>query len=155
MSCEHNPRFSQGAAPGSGAPGGAYDPADANVSSEWLALCAKIGFTVVAIKVPCSAELCPNPGFEEDLGRELTAANLGHYDSAKYGMFLHSDGAGSGSPIIFLFCIHSAKLATALQFIKTKLAAIGLLPHVRIAHSDQGPTHYRRVVFLEDGKAGA
>lgn len=140
-------------APGAGAPSGAVDPADVNASLEWIELCAKIGFTLVALRATWSPELWQNSGFEEDLGRALTEANLGHYDSAKHGKMAHSNGPKYGNPIIFFFCVHTAKLPAALQFMRARLAAIGLLPHVRVLYADQD-TRYRRVFFLEDGKGG-
>jgi len=154
MSNDLHPRFAMPHAPGAGAPSGAVDPADVLASREWIELCAKIGFTLVAVKAPWSPELWQNSGFEEDLGRELTDANLGHYDSSKHGKFAHSNGPKYGNPITFLFCLHSTKLLAALQFMKARLAAIGLLPHVRILYVDPDPAMYRRVLFLEDGKAG-
>ena len=154
MSAEH-PRFGQDAVPAGATPPSSVDPAIYNTSLEWIKLCAKIGFTVVVVKAPWSPELWQNSGFEEDLGSELTEANLGHYDSAKYGKHVHSDGAKYGNPVTFFFCVHSPKLPAALRLIKDRLAAIGLLPHVKIAYADLDPLAWRRVSFLEGGKASA
>ena len=151
MSAEH-PRFGQDAVPSGAIPPRSADPADANVSPEWIKLCAKIGLTAVVVKCPHSPELWQNFGFEEELGSDLTAANLGHYDSAKYGKFTHSDGQVSGSSISFCFYVYSSKLPAALRFIAARLAAIGLLPHVKILHSDHEPMTYRWVSFVGDGK---
>ena len=149
------PRFGQGAVPADAIPPSSVDPADANVSLEWLKVCAKIGLTVVAVKAPYSPQLWENSGFEEDLGRELHEAKLGFYDSAKYGEFLQSKNVKNQSQAIFFFCVPTKKLPAALQLIRAALAAIGLLPHVGIGHADRECKQYRRVLFLEDGKAGA
>ena len=131
MSNDLAPRFSQGAAPGAGAP--MVDPADANGCLDWLEDMGKIGFAVACIKAPYSPALWANPDFEKRLGSELTEAGLGHLDSAKYG-----------NPIMFFFYLHSESLAAGLQLIKSRLAAIGLLPHVRIGYADTGDKCWRR-----------
>lgn len=130
MSNGLNPRFSQGAAPGAGAP--AIDPADANGCLEWLDDMGKIGFSVACIRAPYSPALWQNSDFEKRLGSELTEAGLGHLDSAKYG-----------NPITFFFYLHSKSLAAGLQLMKARLAAIGLLPHVRIGYADLGDKCWR------------
>ena len=145
MSNDPRPRFAMPPAPDAGVPGGAIDPADINASPEWIELCAKIGFTLVAVKAARSQDLCQNSGFEEELGRELTDANLGHFDSEKYGTFVHSDGVKCGNPVTFFFCCHSRKLPAALKLIKARLSVIGLLPHVRILYADREPTTYRQI----------
>jgi hypothetical protein len=149
------PRFGQDAVPADAIPPSSVDPADANVSLEWLEVCAKIGLTVVAVKAPYSPQLWENSGFEEDLGRELHEAKLGFYDSVKHDAFLRKNSAKQLNRIVFFFCVPSKKLPAALQFIRAKLAAIGLLHSAKIAYADPESITYRRVLFLEDGKAGA
>ena len=144
MSSETNPRFSQEPtpAPQDGHPA-LIDPADANTSMEWVELCAKLGFTTVVVQARYSPELWHNAGFEERLGSELTEANLGHYDSARYG-----------NPIGFFFYLHGKKLADGLRLIEARLSAIGLLPHVKIGVADLELKGWR-VVYPECEKAGA
>lgn len=126
MSGELHSRFSQGAAPEAAAGKNPIDPWHANTCVEWVDLCTKIGFSVVMVQAPYSPELWANSGFEKALGRELTAANLGHYDSAKWF-----------DPIAFYFYVNTQSLAGGLQLIKARLAAIGLFPHVRIGYADR------------------
>jgi hypothetical protein len=119
-------------APGAGAPSGAVDPAAFNVSWEWNEDMDKIGFTVAFIRAPYSPALGENSGFEKRLGGELTEAGLGHLDSEKWG-----------NPVTFFFYLHSKSLAAGLQLIKSRLAAIGLLQHVRIGYADAGDKCWR------------
>ena len=144
MSNIQNPRFAQGAAPGADAPTGPIDPAAANTCIEWLDTVGKVGFTVVAVQAPYSAELWQNSGFEKALGNELAAANLGFYDSMK-----------PFNPLVFFFYVPSKFVVAALEIIKARLAAICLLPHVTIGYADPESKGYRRVMFPKDGKAGA
>lgn len=130
MSNELHPRFSQGAAPGASAP--TIDPADANGCREWIETMGKAGFSVAVIRAPYSPALWENSDFEKRLGTELTEAGLGHLDSAKWG-----------NPITFFFYLHSKSLAAGLTFIKFRLAAIGLLQHVRIGYADAGDKCWR------------
>jgi hypothetical protein len=120
------------------------DPASANTCIEWLDTVGKVGFTVVAVQAPYSAELWQNSGFEKALGNELAAANLGFYDSMK-----------PFNPLAFFFYVPSKFVVAALEIIKARLAAIGLLPHVTIGYADPESKGYRRVMFPKDGKAGA
>ena len=132
MSNDLAPRFSQGDAPGAGAASGACDPADANGNLEWLETMGKVGFSVAFIQAPYTPELWANPGFEEHLGRELTEAGMGHLDSAKWG-----------NPITFFFYLHSKSLAAGLQLIKARMAAIELLPRVKIGYADPSDKCWR------------
>jgi len=140
---ETNPRFSQGAAPEAAAAHDPVDPAAANLSLEWFDICGKIGFTVVAVQAPYSPELFKNSGFEKALGSELTEAGLGHLDSIKWF-----------NPIAFYFYLHTKNLAAGLQLIKSRLAAIGLLPQVKIGVADAESKTFR-VYYPEVEKAGA
>ena len=140
MSNRLSARFSQGAAPAPSAP--TADPADANGCLEWLEGMGKIGFSVACIRAPYSPALWANSDFEKRLGSELTEAGLGHFDSAKYG-----------DPITFFFYLHSKSLAAGLQLMKTRLAAIGLLPHVRIGYADTGDKCWRKY-YPELGRGG-
>jgi hypothetical protein len=114
-------------------PDGAIDPADANGNLEWLETMGKAGFSVACIQAPYSPELRANSDFEKRLGSELAEAGLGHLDSAKWG-----------DPVTFFFYLHSKSLAAGLQFIKSRLAAIGLLPQVRIGYADTGDKCWRK-----------
>ena len=111
---------------------GAIDPAAFNVSWEWNEDMDKIGFAVAFIRAPYSPALWENSGFEKRLGGELTEAGLGHLDSEKWG-----------NPVTFFFYLHSKSLAAGLQLIKSRLAAIGLLQHVRIGYADAGDKCWR------------
>jgi hypothetical protein len=111
---------------------GAIDPAAFNVSWEWNEDMGKIGFAVAFIRAPYSPALWENSGFEKRLGGELTEAGLGHLDSEKWG-----------NPVTFFFYLHSKSLAAGLQLIKSRLAAIGLLQHVRIGYADAGDKCWR------------
>lgn len=92
MTGGHNPRFSQDGTPDDAPKHSPANPADANVRREWIGVFGKVGLTVVAVRAAYSDALWQNPGFEEVLGGELSEANLGQYDSAKYG-----------NPIIYFF----------------------------------------------------
>ena len=122
------PRFPQG----DPRRGPKIDPSDANACPEWLEAMGKIGFSVAFIEAPYSPALWANADFEKRLGSELTEAGLGHLDSAKYG-----------NPITFFFYLNSKSLAAELQLIKARLAAIGLLPHVKIGYADTGDKCWR------------
>jgi transcriptional regulator with XRE-family HTH domain len=139
---EANPRFSQETTRAAGQAPNAIDPAAANESIEWVELIGKLGLTAVAVRAPYSAKLWQNSGFEEDLGRELAEAHLGDYDSARYF-----------NPIIFFFYVRTQDLAAGLQLIKARLAAIGLLPSVKIGVADQESKVWR-VFYPELGPAG-
>jgi hypothetical protein len=143
MSEGTNPRFSQVPAPASAAGGQALDPAQANTSTEWIKLCAQIGFTAVVIWAPYSPELWQNSGFEKALSTQLTAANLGHLDSVKWF-----------NPISFFFYLYTTSLPAGLQLIKARLSAIGLLPHVKIGVADPEAKTWR-VFFPELETTGA
>jgi hypothetical protein len=108
------------------------DPADANGCPEWIEDMGKIGLSVAFIQAPYSSALWANADFEKRLGSELSGARLGHLDSAKYGI-----------PITFFFYLNSKSLAAGLQLIKARLAAIGLLPHVKIGYADPGDKCWR------------
>jgi hypothetical protein len=139
-----NPRFSIEDAPDWGLLHTPVDPADANLCDEWIEVLDKVGFTPVLVKADYSPELWQNAGFEERLGAELTDAKLGSYDSAKYG-----------NPIKFFFLVASSRLPAGLQFISTRLAAIGLLPHVIIGYADKDSKTWRQVVFPQEWGAAA
>jgi len=141
MSNDLHPRFSQGAAPGVGVP--TIDPADANGCREWIETMGTAGFSVAFIQASCSPAVWENSDFEKRLGTELSEAGLGHLDSTKWG-----------NPIVFFFYLHSKSLAAGLQLIKSRLAAIGLLPHVRIGFADTGDKCWR-TFYPELGRAGA
>ena len=111
---------------------GAIDPAAFNVSWEWNEDMDKIGFAVAFIRAPYSPALLENSGFEKRLGGELTEAGLGHLDSEKWG-----------NQVTFFFYLHSKSLAAGLQLIKSRLADIGLLQHVRIGYADAGDKCWR------------
>ena len=125
MSEEANARFSKdsGAATGQGPM--AIDPAAANQDIEWVELVGKLGLTTVAVQISYSAELWENSGFEQDLSRELAQGGLGELDSVKWFNL-----------IVFFFYVRTQDLAAGLQFIKARLAAIGLLPRVKIGVAD-------------------
>jgi hypothetical protein len=142
MSEETTPRFSQETTRAAGQAPNAIDPAAANETIEWVELIGKLGLTAVAVHAPYSAELWQNSGFEEDLGRELAEAHLGHYDSARYF-----------NPIIFFFYVRTQDLAAGLQLIKARLAAIGLLASVKIGVADQESKAWR-TFYPELGPAG-
>ncbi|MCX6924550.1 MAG: hypothetical protein NT154_15250 [Verrucomicrobia bacterium] len=141
MSEKANARFSLDAAPEASDSHGVLDPAAANTSIEWVELCGKVGFTVVALKAPYSPELWQNSGFEKRLGAELAAANLGHLDSVKWF-----------DPITFFFYVNTKDLAAGLQLMKARLAVIGLLPRVKIGCADQAAKVWRRF-WPESGEA--
>jgi hypothetical protein len=132
MISERPQRFSVRQQPAIAAKPEQVDPADANGCPEWLEDMGKIGLSVAFIKAPYSPALWANSDFEKRLGSELTEARLGHLDSAKYG-----------NPIVFFFYLNSKSLAAGLQLIKARLAAIGLLPHVRIGYADPGDKCWR------------
>jgi transcriptional regulator with XRE-family HTH domain len=142
MSEETTPRFSQETTRTAGQTPNAIDPAAANETIEWVELIGKLGLTAVAVRAPYSAELWQNSGFEEDLGRELAEAHLGQYDSARYF-----------NPITCFFYVRTQDLAAGLQLIKARLAAIGLLPSVKIGVADQESKAWR-VFYPELGPAG-
>ena len=125
MSNDLHPRFSMSYEPSAEPPPAHVDPAAANGCTEWLAGMGKINFTVAFIQAPYSPALWANSGFENSLGTELTEAGLGHLDSAKWG-----------NPITYFFYLHSGSLAAGLQLIKSRLAAIELLPHVKVGYAD-------------------
>jgi transcriptional regulator with XRE-family HTH domain len=137
---EANRRFSRETWEARQAPN-AIDPAAANENIEWVELIGKLGLTAVAVRAPYSAELWQNSGFEEDLGRELAEAHLGEYDSARYF-----------NPITFFFYVRTQDLAAGLQLIKARLAAIGLLPSVKIGVADHESKAWR-VFYPELGPA--
>jgi len=139
---ETNPRFSQETRTAAGQYPKTADPAAANENIEWIELGLSIGLSVVAVQAPYSSELWNNAGFENALGSELTQAGLGHYDSAKYF-----------NPIAFYFYLKTESLAAGLQLIKARLAAIGLLPSVKIGVGDQESKTWR-VFYPEPGQAG-
>ena len=143
MTDDLHPRFSQRAAPGADAPSGAIDPANANGCPEWIEDMGKIGFTVAFIQAPYSPALWANSGFEKRLGSELIEAGLGHLDSAKWG-----------NPTTFFFYLRSGRLAAGLQLIKSRLAAIELLPHVKVGYADPGDKCWR-IFSPELERAGA
>ena len=132
MSSEHPSRFSMPPTPGAESKPEQVDPADANGCPEWLEDMGKIGHSVAFIQCPYSPALWANADFEKRLGSELSGATLGHLDSAKYS-----------NPITFFFYLNSKSLAAGLQLIKARLAAIGLLPHVRIGYADTGDKCWR------------
>ncbi len=103
----------------------------------------KIGFTVAIVQAPYSPALWANSDFEKRLGTELIEAGLGHLDSAKWG-----------NPISYFFYLKSGSLAAGLQLIKSRLAAIELLPHVKIGYADPGDKCWR-TFYPELEKAGA
>jgi hypothetical protein len=132
MTDDLHPRFSQRAAPGADAPGGAIDPANANNCPEWIESMGKINFTVAFIQAPYSPALWANSNFEKRLGSELTEAGLGRLDSVKWG-----------NPITYFFYLHSERLAAGLQIMKSRLEAIGLFPHIKIGYADPGDKCWR------------
>jgi hypothetical protein len=126
MSKTPSSRFSQTPTAASEAGSQSVDPAAANMSIEWNEICAKIGLTTVVVQVPYSPELWQNSRFEERLDCELRAANLGWLDAIKYF-----------NPMAFFFYIHTEKLAGGMEFIRSNLAGIGLLPKgVKIGYAD-------------------
>jgi hypothetical protein len=143
MSNDLHPRFEQGAAPGADAPTGPVDPSDFNGCPKWIEDMGKIGFTVAIVQAPYSPALWANSDFEKRLGTELIEAGLGHLDSAKWG-----------NPISYFFYLKSGSLAAGLQLIKSRLAAIELLPHVKIGYADPGDKCWR-TFYPELEKAGA
>jgi len=139
---EQNPRFSLGSAPEAAAASNPLDPAAANECIEWVDLAGKLGFTVVAVQAHYCEELWAVSGFEKSLGRELTEANLGHLDSVKWF-----------NPITFYFLVNTQNLAAGLLLIKARMAAIGLLPRVKIGCADQESRTYR-TLYPEAEKVG-
>ena len=128
--------------PSAQAPGSA-DPAAANECIEFIELVGKVGLTVVVVQARWSAELWAVNGFEETLGRELDQARLGIYDGLKV----------ANPTVAFYFHLNTERLAEGLLLIKARLAAIGLLPVVKIGVADQESKTYR-VFYPEAGQAG-
>src|ERR1035438_6355447 len=143
MSSERPQRFSVRQQPAIAAKPEQVDPADANGCPEWLEDMGKVGFTVAFIQAKYSPALWANSNFEKRLGSELTEAGLGHLDSAKWG-----------NPTTFFFYLRSGRLAAGLQLIKSRLAAIELLPHVKVGYADPGDKCWR-IFSPELERAGA
>ena len=143
MSNDLHPRFSMSSEPSAEPPPAHVDPADANGCPEWLEDMGKVGFTVAFIQAKYSPALWANSNFEKRLGSELTEAGLGHLDSAKWG-----------NPTTFFFYLRSGRLAAGLQLIKSRLAAIELLPHVKVGYADPGDKCWR-IFSPELERAGA
>jgi hypothetical protein len=103
------------------------DPALANDCIEWLETIAKLGFTCVCVQMKYSEAviLRAGPQFPEILGQELTASDLGHFDSMK-----------QGDPFDLYFYGHTKKLPTALEFIRARLDQLNILDLSKIAFAD-------------------
>lgn len=125
MSDDLHSRFSQGTAPGAGAPDGPVDPADANQCWEWIENMGKLGFTTCAVEMRFDVQALEQFGPPEVLATQLLSEDLGSFDSIK-----------RGDPFKLYFYANTSTLATGLQFIKDRLAALGLLPLCKIGHAD-------------------
>ena len=143
MSEETNPRFSQGTATAAGQAPGAADPVAANESIEWIETFGKVGLTVVVVQARWLAQLWAVNGFEEALGEELNQARLGVYDGLKV----------ADHTVAFYCHCNTERLAAGLQLIKARLAAIGLLPMVKIGIADQEARSWR-IFYPEAGQVG-
>jgi hypothetical protein len=110
-----------------GTPNG-VDPADYNLCWEWLRDCvAPLGFTVCAVEFSYVDAVLrqAGPGFEQQLGEQLNAADLGHFDSMK-----------QGSPATLFFYLHTRDLVKALQFVLARLEALNILIYCKITHAE-------------------
>jgi hypothetical protein len=106
------------------------DPLEANASTEWVETMAKAGFTVAIVAIhdsPEALQKAAGSGFGEQIGEQLSAANMGHWDGARNG---------SGGLQMF-FYLHTARLPAGLTFIRNQIEAAGLLSHCRIGYADQ------------------
>jgi hypothetical protein len=104
----------------------------------------RIGFTVMLVVAFYSDELWKHPAFEVELGKELTTAGLGHFDSAKFG----------GNPNLYYFFIHRRTLTAGLKTVRDRLAALGLLTFCKVGHAD-GKDKCWRTFYPELERAGA
>lgn len=128
---EQNPEFARRDAPQAST--GPADPSDCNLNLEWIETMAKAGFAIVVVQVPYCPELWQKSEVEEVLGELLETAELGFFDSARYG-----------NPTRFFFYVNKRKLQFALGLLKPLLENRGLLAVSTIGYADEQDKVWRQ-----------
>jgi hypothetical protein len=105
-----------------------------NLHPEWGELMGRLGFTVATVSFPHSDRLFKHQGFEEKLGMDLQAADLGQYDSTIWE-----------NPRLHFFLLHTKALRAALELVQSRLAALDLLTGCRIGYMDSADKVWRTV----------
>ncbi len=126
------PRFQPSPTVPSGAPPDGCDPADANRSWPWLESMAQLGFVCVCVEMAFDAAKLQRFGHPEILCPLLITEEFGHFDSL-----------GKGDPFTLFYYVDGTRLAEALRFIRTQLAAHGLLSIAKVGYADVKPQCWR------------
>lgn len=106
----------------------ARDPADDMLSWFYIkTVLSPLGFLVCAVEVDFVANILESAGlgFEQVIGAELQAANLGHFDSLKRN---HRE-----NKFLLFYLLHRRQLDAAKQFLIRALDARSLLPHCKLS----------------------
>ncbi len=105
-----------------------------NLDEVWFARFEKIGVSVVLLRLDCRLgnKAAALPNIEETLGAELFQARIGAFDSTLYLGLIDEKLAG-----IRWHFFHTQDLGKAVQFLKTRLGEMGILPNSIIYHVEQ------------------